>query len=235
MSKTIFFFVKIFSKKAHAEDFLRGTLYSNRLAFFKKFEEDAKANRSDRHEAVVGWYQPDKISLNLNGREMKDLVAPVSLQMLKHNDLNVFCIYAAHSGPFEVITDENIFDLRDYLKIPSDCLELGDYAVVVTQAKTFIDRVRGTVKDEGFGLKAGLVEYYDPTVFSGGFSEDEAVFRKRKEFQHQREYRFSFDTDTPGDEPLKLNIGDISDIASLCSTHEVNNLLQVTLPNGSNV
>jgi hypothetical protein len=234
MSKTIFFFVKVFTKKAHAEDFLRGTLYSNRLAFFKKLDENAKANRSDRHEAVVGWYQPHKISLNLNGREIKDLAAPVSLQMVQHNDLNVFCIYAAHSGPFEAVTDENIFDLRDHLKIPFDCLELGDYAVVVTQAKTFIDRVTGTVKEEGFGLKAGLVEYYDPSVFSGSFSEDEAVFRKRKEFQHQREYRFSFDTGIPGDEPLKLKIGDISDIALLCSTSEVNNLLQVRLPDGSN-
>lgn len=234
MSKTVFFFVKVFSEKAHAEDFLRGTLYSNRLAFFKKFEEDAKANRSDRHEAVVGWYQPDKISLTLNGRDIKDLVAPVSLQMVQHNDLNIFCIYAAHNGPFEVITDENIFDLRDHLYIPPDCLKLGDYAVVVTQAKPFIDRVVGAAKDEGFGLKAGLVEYYDPSLFSGNFSEDEAVFRKRKEFQHQREYRFSFDTGTSGDGPIKLNIGDISDIALLCSTSEVNNLLQVKLPDGSN-
>ena len=233
MSKTIFFFVKVFTKKTHAEDFLRGTLYSNRLAFFKKLEEDTQANRSDRHEAVVGWYQPDQISLTLNGREIKDLAAPVSLQMNQHNDLNVFCIYAAHSGPFEVITDENIFDLKDHLKIPSDCLTLGDYAVVVTQAKSFIDRVVGAVKDEGFGLKAGLVEYYDPSAFSGSFSEDEAVFRKRKEFEYQREYRFSFDTGIPGDDPLKLKIGDISDIALLCSTSEVNNLLQVRLPDGS--
>lgn len=64
MSKTIFFFVKVFTKKTHAEDFLRGTLYSNRLAFFKKLEEDTQANRSDRHEAVVGWYQPDRECVN---------------------------------------------------------------------------------------------------------------------------------------------------------------------------
>lgn len=233
MPKTIFFFVKVFSKKTHAEDFLRGTLFSNRLAFFKKLEEDAQANRGDKHEAVVGWYQPNQISLTLNGREIKDLAAPVSLQMNQHNDLNIFCIYAAHSGPFEVITDENIFDLKDHLKIPSDCLALGDYAVVVTQAKSFIDRVLGAIKDKGFGLKAGLVEYYDPGVFSGSFSEDEAVFCKRKEFEHQREYRFIFDADIPGDVPLKLQIGDISDIAVLCSTSEVNNLLQIRLPDGS--
>lgn len=227
--------MKVFSKKTHAEDFLRGTLYSNRLAFFKKLEEDAQANRSDRDEAVLGWYQPDQISLTLNGLEIKDLAAPVSLQMNQHNDLNVFCIYAAHSGPFEVITDENIFDLKDHLKIPpSDFLTLGDYAVVVTQAKSLIDRVVGAAKDRGFGLRAGLVEYYDPSAFSGSFSEDEAVFRKRKEFEHQREYRFSFDTGIPGDDPLKLKIGDISDIALLCSTSEVNNLLQVRLPDGSN-
>ncbi|RDK85081.1 UNVERIFIED_ORG: hypothetical protein DFO82_1220 [Idiomarina abyssalis] len=194
MSKTIFFFVKVFSEKSHAEEFLKGSLYSNRLVFFRKLEDTAQANRGDKHEAVVGWYQPNQITLTLNGRELKDLAAPVSLQMNQHNNLNVFCIYAAHSGSFEKITVENIFDFRDHLKIPPNCLALGKHAVVVTQAKSFIDRVVSAVKDKNYGLKAGLVEYYDPSLFSGSFSEDEAVFRKRSEFEHQREYRFSFDT-----------------------------------------
>lgn len=233
MSKTILFFVKIFSSKAHAEDFLSGILYSNRLAFFRKLEEDVQANRGDRHEAVVGWYQPEQINLVLNDREIKDLAAPVSLQINQHNDLNIFCIYAAHSGPFNEVTDDNILELKEYLKIPSDCLALGEYAVVVTHAKSFIDRVMSSVKEKGFGLKAGLVEYYEPESFSGSFAEDEAIFRKRKEFEHQREYRFSFDTGCSGDDPLKLQLGSISDIAVLCSTSEVNSLLQVRLPDGS--
>ncbi|MGM0582965.1 MAG: hypothetical protein ACQETL_19975 [Bacteroidota bacterium] len=233
MSKTIFFFVKVFSKKNHAEDFLRGTLYSNRLAFFKKLEEAVQANRGDKHEALIGWYQPNQVSLTLNGYEIKDIVAPLSLQKNIHNNLNVFCIYAAHSGSFEEITDKNIIDLKNYLKIPPDCLELGKYAVVITHAKTFIDRVIKSVKNEGFGLKAGLVEYYDPNVFSGTFSEDVAVFRKRQEFAHQREYRFSINTGSSGDDALKLQIGDISDIAIFCKTSQVNSLLKVRLPDGS--
>lgn len=233
MSNTIYFFVKFFSKKTHAENFLRGNLYSNRLAFFKKLEEDEKANRGDMHEAVVGWYQPDQIRLTLNDREIKDLAAPVSLHMNQHNDLNVFCIYAAHNGPFEEITDENISIFRDHLKISTDCQRLGDYAVVITQAKSFIQQVLNAVKAEGYGLKAGLVRYYDPSVFSGSFAEDEAVFYKRKEFEHQSEYRFSFHTDIPGDAALELQIGDISDIAVLCNSWEVNDLLQVSLPDGN--
>lgn len=233
MSKTIFFFVKIFSEKSYAEEFLKGSLYSNRLAFFKKLDETAQANRGDKHEAVVGWYQPDQIRLVLNGHEFKDLAAPISLQKVLHDELNVFCIYAAHSGHFKEVTDENIFDLRDHLRIPSSCLMLGDYAVVVRQAQSFIDRVVSAVKDKNYGLKAGLVEYYDPSLFSGSFSDDEAVFRKRKEFEHQREYRFSFETGISGNNPIKLEIGDISDIALICETSEVNNLLKVRLPDGS--
>lgn len=233
MSKTIFFFVKIFSNKNHAEDFLNGVLYSNRLSFFRKFEEDEQANRGDKHEAVIGWYQPKKITVVINGQKIKDLAAPISLQMIQHNDLNIFCIYGAHSGPFKEVKDEKILELKEYLKISPDCLALGEYAVVVTQAKSFIDRVIKSVKNKGFGLKAGLVEYYDSDVFSGSFSEDDAMFRKRKEFEHQREYRFSFDTGSSGDDPLKLQVGDIRDIAVLCSTSEVNDLLQVRLPDGS--
>ena len=116
------------------------------------------------------------------------------------------------------------------MKIPPNCLALGKHAVVVTQAKSFIDRVVSAVKDKNYGLKAGLVEYYDPSLFSGSFSEDEAVFRKRSEFEHQREYRFSFDTGISGNNPIKLEIGDISDIALLCDTSEVNNLIEVNQP-----
>lgn len=96
MSRTIFFFVKVFDKEEYAEDFIKGKLFSNRLSFFRKYEENESANRGDKHEGVVGWHQPDQIRLEINGRIITDLAGPVMTQMNWHDHLNVFCIYAAH-------------------------------------------------------------------------------------------------------------------------------------------
>ena len=124
MKRTIFFFAKVFEKKEYAEALLDGKLYINRLSYFRKIEEEGGSNRSDRYEGVINWLQPDKMSLKINDFEIdsKDLVEPVSIQMNYHGNLNVFCIYAAHSGRFENVTDESLPDFRKQLEISDDCL-----------------------------------------------------------------------------------------------------------------
>ena len=54
MKRTIFFFVKVFEKKEYAKALLDGKLHINRLSYFRKIEEIGEANRSDRHEGVIG-------------------------------------------------------------------------------------------------------------------------------------------------------------------------------------
>ncbi|GAB3215651.1 hypothetical protein [Pseudaeromonas pectinilytica] len=234
MSRTIFFFVKVFDKQEYAEDFIKGKLFSNRLSFFRKHEEDESANRGDKHEGVVGWHQPDQIRLEINGRVITDLAGPVMTQMNWHDHLNVFCIYAAHSGEFDAISEETIEDFKEQISIPDDCKKLGEYAVIVTNVTKFIERVNAAVSSNNYGLNAGLVEYYDPAIFNGSFSEVESIFRKRDEYKHQREYRFSFDTGIAGHDPLILNIGDISDIAMQCKVSDINTKLEVKLSSNQN-
>ncbi|MAS23942.1 MAG: hypothetical protein CMI08_10075 [Oceanospirillaceae bacterium] len=234
MSRTIFFFVKVFDKKEYAEDFIKGKLFSNRLSFFRKYEEDESANRGDKHEGVVGWHQSDQIRLKINGRVITDLAGPVMTQMNWHDHLNVFCIYAAHSGEFEEISEETIDDFKKQISIPEECKNLGEYAVIVTNVTKFIERVKAAVRSNNYELNAGLVEYYDPTRFNGSFSEVESIFRKREEYKHQKEYRFSFDTGIAGTDPLILNIGDISDITMQCKVCEINAQLEVKLPSDEN-
>ena len=230
MKRTIFFFAKVFEKKEYAEALLDGKLYINRLSYFRKIEEEDGSNRSDRYEGVINWLQPDKVSIKINEFEIdpKDLVEPVSIQMNYHGNLNVFCIYAAHNGGFENVTDESLPDFRKQLEISDDCLRLGDYAVLVTKPREFAHRVKEAVQRKGYGMKAKLVDYYNPDEFSGTFTEEE-VFKKRIEFQHQSEYRFSINTGLPGDGPLTLEIGDIRDIAHLCDTSSINKGLELNI------
>lgn len=234
MSRTIFFFVKLFDKPEYAEDFIKGKLFANRLSFFRKCEEDESANRGDRHEGVVGWHQPDQIRLEINGRVITGLAGPVMTQMNWHDDLNVFCIYAAHSGDFDEISEETIEGFKEQISIPKECEKLGEYAVIVTNVTKFIERVKAAVSSTNYGLVAGLVEYYDPIDFNGSFSEVESIFSKRDEYQHQKEYRFIFDTGIAGTDPLILNIGDIGDIAMQCKVSDINAKIGVKMPSVEN-
>lgn len=234
MSRTIFFFVKVFNKQEYAEDFINGKLFSNRLSFFRKHEENESANRGDKHEGVVGWHQPDQIRLEINGRVITDLAGPVMTQMNWHEHLNVFCIYAAHSGDFEAISEETIEDFKEQISIPEDCEKLGEYAVIVTNVTKFIERIKAAVSSNNYRLNAGLVEYYDPAIFNGSFSEVESIFRKRDEYRHQKEYRFSFDTGIAGNNPLILDIGDISHITMQCKVSDINAKLEVKLSSNQN-
>ena len=230
MKKTIFFLVKIFNDEKYAKDFRNGKLFANRLSYFRNLEEDQDSNRGDMHEGVVSWLQPDQVKLEINGRTLTDLAGPVSVKMNWHDHLNVFCIYAAHSGEFESLSHESLADFKTQLEIPESCLNLGKYAVVVTNFTQFIERVKIATAKNNYGLNACLVDYYNPDTFNGTFSEEEAVFKKRNEYSHQKEYRFAFDTGVTGKEALVLDIGDISDITTQCNVADVNKLLEIKLP-----
>ena len=230
MNKTIFFLIKIFDDEKYANDFVGGKLFANRLSYFRRLEEEQDSNRGDIHEGVVSWLQPDQLKLEVNGRTITDLAGPVSVKMNRHDHLNIFCIYAAHSGEFDNLTSDNLSFFKKQLEIPEDCLNLGKYAVVVTNFTQFIERVRSATKKNNYGLSARLVDYYDPDSFSGTFVEEEAVFKKRIEYSHQKEYRFAFDTSITGTAPLLLEIGDISDITMRCNVADVNSLLEVKFP-----
>jgi hypothetical protein len=207
-------------------------LFSNRLSYFKRLEENEIANRGDKHEGVVAWYQHQNVELELNGHIFKDIAAPISIQMNYLNNLNVFCMFAAHTGKFNEVSEQNIGDFKRQVEIPEDCNKLGEIAIVVTIPNKFIERVKAAVINNNFGLSAGLVEYYCPKTFHGSFSETESIFRKHSDFEHQKEYRFAFKTGTEGDSPLFLEIGDISDITIQCKVSDINKFLEVKIPGG---
>jgi len=234
MNKTIFFLAKVFDNESYADDFLQGNIFANRLSYFRKLEEAESANRSDQHEGVVSWHQPEQVNIEINGQLITDLAGPVSVKMNWHDHLNVFCIYAAHSGDFEGVSEDNIESFKKQLEIPDECLKLGEYAVFITNVSKFTERVQASVKDNNYGLTASLVEYYDPETFHGTFSGTESIFRKRDEYQHQKEYRYVFHSDLQGDEPLILNIGNLSDIAVKCKVTDINRHLIIKLPKSEN-
>ena len=223
--KTIFFFVKFFKNEQYAKDFIGGKVFANRLSYFKRIEGNEDFNRTDKHEGVIGWFQPGRGRFEINGMDITgDLAGPVEMQRKWLDDLNVFCVYAAHSGDLDLgnLSTENIDAFRSQLEIPDDCLKLGKFAVVVKDVAGFISRVETSVKSENYRVFRGFVKYYNPESFHGNFSDGEAIFRKRDEHKHQQEYRFVIDTLIKGTNPVTLNIGDIRDITMRFNSADIN-------------
>ena len=223
--KIILFFVKFFSEKKYAHDFIRGNVYASRLSYFKDIEGTDDSGRADRHEGAIGWFQPNQGRLTINEMDITgDLAGPVEMQREWLNYRNLFCVHAAHTGDIELdnLSSDNVEDLRKQLELSQDCLRLGMFAVVIKNIPAFMNRIESAVKEKGYRLSRGLVKYYDPETFHGSFSDWDAVFRKRNEFRYQQEYRFVIDTRVIGDWPIVLEIGDIGDITSCFHASKIN-------------
>ena len=156
------------------------------------------------------------------------LAAPPILQPEHFDHINLFCMYAAHSGGFHQVSDDNIEELRRQLEIPEDCLKLRRHAVAITNRAEFVRRVKMGAQREGYGLHCGLVKYYDPEVGTPLAPLDiRTIFTKREKYAYQKEFRFAIDTGTTGCEPITLDIGAIDDIATRLDTADINRQLSI--------
>ena len=238
----IFFLVKVFTKEDHANKFLRGELYARRLSWFKGIEcDEVDDERRDEYEAAV-MLRRDNLIITLEAKgmvtgevekftiPMEDLAAPPILQPEHFDHINVFCMYAANSGEFEQVSEDNLQAFRTQLELPKDCLKLGRYAVVITNTQEFLRRVKAAAHRMGYKICRGLMKYYDPEVGTPlGPLDIRIIFTKRKKFSHEREFRFAIDTGTLGSEPITLNIGKIDDIAIRMDTSDINRQLSISI------
>lgn len=223
--RKIFFLVKFFNNQRHASEFVNGRVFCNRLARFRDGESEDTTGRIDPHEGTTAWLQPGQIQLQLNGINMTDdLAGPLAMQMNWLNHLHLFCTHAVHSGDLDLqkIPNENIEELRREMMIPKACFSLGIHAVVVRDVPEFIKRLQVAARAKTCRVVQGLVRYYNPKSFHGYFRDVESVFWKQAELSYQREFRFLIDSGLPGDCPLILEVGDISDITLQLGSAELN-------------
>jgi hypothetical protein len=232
--------VKFFKGDHHeyAEQFLNGKLFMNRLSYFRSIE--GTDGRSDKHEATAMWWQPHNLSIQFKDHPElnigpKDLGGPVSVTFDYHSDFHIFCMSAMSTGEFEFVngtfdcpTEEHVRKLRQQLEFSEECLKLGDIAVAVN-ATEFMARVKRAIDQNGYQLSASLVRYYDPETFHGTFRHGDIPFRKRKEFNYQKEFRIVVDNNTRGHDALEIEIGDIRNISGRMVAANLNNEFTIRL------
>lgn len=221
---TVFLFIKFFEEQEYAQAFLEGKVFAKRLSAFRTQEGEDTTGRIDPDEGTTSWLQGENLKLVLNGMDLSEGLITLQIQLDVLSDLHLFCMHAVHSGDvdLETISNDNIEALREAMRVDDACLSLGSYAVVITDVAAFTSRFRGACSASGYKAAARLVKYYDPDTFHGNFEGLEGVFWKQAEFSFQREYRIAINTHTSGDDPLILDIGDISDIAFPIAANDVN-------------
>ena len=223
---TIFFLVKFLDDKDHANALLRGEVFVNRLSYFKENEDGhTPSQRLDLHEGTTAWLQTNRGRIVLNGLDITDdLAGPVRVQKNWLSNLHVYCVHSVHTGNIAVdqLTHDDIDIIKKQFTIPQRCLSLGRYSVVIGDVGEFIKRMKAAAEKKDYLMANGRVTYYDPASYHGFLGDKEAVFRKRIEYEYQREYRFAINTRTTGTNPITLEIGDIRDIAFRLDTANIN-------------
>ena len=235
----ILFFAKIHEKEEHADAFIRGSLFANRLRYFKQIEN--RDGRGDKYEGAI-VPKLDGLCFTLTSTDIQtgevteitipeeDFAGPTIILPKWFDHINLFCMYSGHSGGTEKISADNLQCLKKQLEIPEDCTKLGRYAVLIKNPKEFIRRVRFGAERENYRISWRFVRYYDPEVGTvPSESNLDSIFSKPRQYEYQKEFRFAIDTGTLESDPITLDIGDISDIAFRMDTPDINRLLSVRI------
>lgn len=232
----ILFFVKFFREEAHADDFIKGCLYLNRLSYFKKIEASDEDGRSDTEEAVSIWWQPHDLVINLSLSGFgdikiagEDLAAPLSVAFNYHEHLHALCLYTVHMPSFDETGGKVHIPVNQVsVEIDARCLKFGPHAVII-QAVPFLKKFKKALQGRGQWFRDDLVEYYDEATFHGKFDAQVAPFRKQERFRYQNEFRICVQTETCGEDPLIVDIGDISDLCVKVRSEQLNSPLDIKL------
>ena len=234
----IVFLAKVFDKKEHAEAFLKGAMYANRLSYFKEMEGRDNARGDDYEGAILpplGGLVVELDAKNPSTEQVEsitftgtDLDAPPVIQPRWFDHINVFCMYAAHIDEHQDLSSTNLLSFKQHLELPDNYTKLGEHAIVITNTTEFFRRVKLAAGRIGYEISGNLVSYYDPEVGTPPTQRDiESIFTKRQEYEWQREFRLAINTHKTGSCPVTFEIGEIDDIAVYVKTREINRQLRV--------
>ena len=230
-NRQILFLVKVFREEKHACAFMDGKLFANRLSYFRKID-DSDIRRDDDEGVVSLTHQGAVFELTATDQATgeassihiseSDLAGPITMRPKWADYINLFCMYAGHSGDFVQLTDRNVHDFGKWLAMPKGVLEkFGEHAVVITNVREFFERVKIGAQQKGYRIWGGLVRYYNADVGTVPESEIETIFAKRDIYSREREYRIAIDTGKIGCNAITLCIGSIDDIAMRLRTADV--------------
>lgn len=173
-----------------------GVVYMNTLDVFWDIEDGGL--RGDNLDGID--YMANGIHAKLRTPSGEIIPANVTSWTLQTKtaepkQINLFCMYAIRRDP-----STNPIDPR--------VIEFGDAALIMTNPDEFMRRLASAAGETSRSFKQDLVNYV-PTKYVG----DIGLFTKTELYRFQSDWRFAM-YDGP-ENPVALNIGNISDISLL--------------------
>lgn len=242
----IWYFIKFFEQEEYADQFINGTLYLNRLSYFREIEnssDNATEDRFDKTEALTMWWQPHDFIMELKIPGVgevtitkDDLAAPVYMSYSDIDNFHIFCMYAVHTAGFATIggklelAESQAAELQRQVAIDERCVKFGPFAVII-HAVPFLSQVKQKLQRNGQWFRGNLVDYYDDETFHGEISPNDPSgipFKKQNRFAWQKEFRICVQTNTTGSDPLLIDIGNISHICAKVPSSRVGELFKLS-------
>jgi hypothetical protein len=212
-----------FGASQHIAQFAQGLLYMNTLKYFVEME--ASSLRRDSHEGTSHWRRGDGAILQIKVtptvakafnmssadgqfKAIANIRGPIRFLPDALKNVNVFCMYALRESASGTFVD-------------AGNLGFGDTFAALKGLDEFMKRVKAAAPGTGQELRSDLVEYIDEDSYEGPVG----IFKKLSDFSYQSEFRIAFLPGTGA--PLRLQIGDLSDIVMLGRLSDLNDRLRV--------
>ena len=198
------------------EKFQKGSFYMNSLRYYRQLYKNY-------HNEVVGDPYEGKFFVHnailyIDGDE--HVLHDEPLQTANEDDF-VFCMFCVNPQ----IDAGFSFTKEQQEKLTG----FHDTVLIILDSDELHRRIYSAAQKIGVDVKAGFVQYYDPTINDATtylnllHGMDNIVFHKRKQYQYQQEYRFTVRQPSKNKyvDHLELCIGDISDISKAYPTKEI--------------
>ena len=182
-------------------------MYLNTFKYFREIEDGLV--RGDRYEGASEIQRGTEGSITTSdGRDLGASMRSWEFGVFPPSDsaTNLFSIF--------ILTPLNY-------PITERVLSFGETAFVVRKPDEFLARIKSALESQGLPGTGGKVEYV-----SDDFTGKVGPFQKRKSFEWQSEWRLKIDGGSC--QPRTITLGDLSDIAFVCETSEVNDRFTVT-------
>lgn len=224
--------ISFFKFTKHTDSLLEGNLYMNNLKCYIDMEKESGVKgvgdllEASQVLADVDFklYDNETGNLFLSGAN-----GNINFRVDGLEKTPVYCLFALTSENLKIVEEKKDFyitemDFSDD-EIDKMISEFGE-SVVMINPNLFIERVVKAFDEKGYGYRLDKVKYDDYSVNSSKRIEsyrknnNEIFFWKDKFFENQKEYRLVI-TSLETDEPITVNIGDISDFTDVCNAREI--------------
>ena len=186
MLRRILLLTRVFRKECHAEEFLRGQIRAETLAYYRGTEDQA---RSDPQEGIFSSGKDWKVTLKTPDGYAHTLSHEAGERMrIRFNwtdRVNILCTTASYIDTEWAVPDDRHEEVLDrYIRIPEAVKKFGNFAVFVHNMPSFLDLADAAAEKAGLELARGFVDY---SGRAPNPKTEELIFCKDSNYKHERE------------------------------------------------